>query len=133
MDRHRNRQSFGSRMVGLSLLIGTFAAMGCGQKEAAPAPSASASAQGAQRYEVKVGADRYTPDRVEAKSGEPLTLVFTRTTDQGCGQQLVIASENIRKDLPLNKPVEVTFTPKAAGELRFSCGMNMYNGAIVVR
>jgi len=96
-----------------------------------PPPPASGG-EGA-RVAIAVGADGYEPARVEAQAGEPLTLVFTRTTDEGCGDQLVIAAHDIRRDLPLNEPVEVTFTPTEAGELRFSCGMDMYDGAIVVR
>ena len=35
--------------------------------------------------------------------------------------------------LPLNQPVTIDFTPRAAGELTFVCGMNMLRGAVVVR
>lgn len=111
-----------------TLLALSLASSGCSKEEAPAAPSA-----GGQRIEVAVGASSYDPARIEAKAGDPLTLVFTRTTDEGCGTEVVIASHNIKKDLPLNQPVEVTFTPEAAGELRFSCGMDMYDGAIVVR
>jgi len=34
--------------------------------------------------------------------------------------------------LPLNKPVEVVFTPKQAGKIRFACAMDMVAGEIVV-
>lgn len=85
------------------------------------------------RVAVEVGARGYDPARVEATAGEPLTLVFTRTTDEGCGQELVIASQDIRRSLPLDEAVEVTFTPEESGELRFTCGMDMYDGTIVVQ
>jgi plastocyanin domain-containing protein len=75
----------------------------------------------------------YDPSRVQAKAGQPLTLVFTRTTDQGCGDELVIADHDIQRDLPLNQPVEVTFTPNTAGEITFTCGMGMYDGKVVVK
>lgn len=84
------------------------------------------------RVAIEVGSSGYTPSEVHATRGEPLTLVFTRTTEEGCGDVVVIASQDIRRDLPLNEPVEVTFTPAEAGRLRFSCGMDMYDGAIVV-
>ena len=109
-------------------LASAFALVGCGSEE-----SAASGSEAGQRVAVSVGASGYDPASVEAKAGEPLTLVFTRTTDEGCGQELVIASQSIKKDLPLNQAVEVTFTPAEAGELRFSCGMDMYDGAIVVR
>lgn len=102
----------------------------CGEEE--PAGTTPTAEPEGQRVEVSVGASGYTPSQVQATAGQPLTLVFTRTTDEGCGQELVIASQDIRRDLPLNEPVEVTFTPTEAGELRFTCGMDMYDGAIVV-
>ena len=94
----------------------------------------STEAQGGPaRFEIEVGASGYDPGEVTATAGEPLTLVFTRVTDQGCGQELVIPSQDIRRNLPLDEAVEVTFTPSAAGTLRFTCGMDMYDGAIVVQ
>lgn len=85
-----------------------------------------------QRVEITVGESTYEPSEVRTTVGTPLTLVFTRTTDDGCGTEVVIASENIRRDLPLNEPVEIAFTPTEAGSLRFTCGMDMFEGAIVV-
>lgn len=106
----------------------SLALVACGE-EAATTPT---STEG-RRVAIEVGASGYTPAEVQATAGEPLTLVFTRTTDEGCGEELVVASQNIRRDLPLNEPVEVTFTPTEAGRLRFTCGMDMYDGAIVVQ
>lgn len=104
----------------------------CGEEEA-PAAGPTASETGGQRVAVTVNASGYEPSEVQATAGEPLTLVFTRITDEGCGEELVIASQDIRRDLPLNEPVEITFTPSEAGRLRFTCGMDMYDGAIVVQ
>jgi plastocyanin domain-containing protein len=97
--------------------------------ESATAPAA---AQADSPIAVEVSSKGYDPSRVQAKAGQPLTLVFTRTTDQGCGDELVIADHDIERDLPLNEPVEVTFTPKQAGEVKFTCGMGMYDGKVVV-
>lgn len=105
-----------------ALLAAALFAIGCGTSSPEP-----------QRVEIEVGASAYTPSEVHATAGTPLTLVFTRTTDEGCGQQVVIASQNVRRDLPLNEPVEITFTPAEAGSLRFSCGMGMFDGTIVVQ
>ena len=104
---------------------------GCGGEE--QAAESTATTGEAQRVSVEVGAHGYEPSRVEAQAGQPLTLVFKRTTEAGCGHELVIPSEDIRRELPLNEEVAVTFTPESAGELRFTCGMDMYDGAIVVQ
>jgi plastocyanin domain-containing protein len=60
-------------------------------------------------------------------------MVFTRTTDEGCGQQLVFPDLDERRDLPLGEPVAVDVTVPASGRLGFTCGMGMYEGAVVVR
>jgi len=85
-----------------------------------------------QRVEINVGMSEYSPAEIHATAGAPLTLVFTRTSEEGCGTEVVIASQNIERPLPLNEPVEITFTPTEAGTLRFSCGMDMFDGSIVV-
>jgi plastocyanin domain-containing protein len=98
-------------------------AAGCGSK--APA--------GPLRYQIAVGSDGYSPARVKARVGEEVVLVFTRTTDQTCGTEVVIPSENDRTvALPLNQPVEVRLTPKEKGEISFTCGMKMFKGTIQV-
>lgn len=117
------------RLIHILLLALTALPLGaCGSEEAT---SRSQEADG-QRVQVTVDGHGYEPAEVRATAGRPLTLVFTRTTDEGCGQELVIASHNIRRDLPLNEPVEVPFTPTEPGRLRFTCGMDMYDGAILV-
>lgn len=107
------------------VILATLALGACGSEESDAAP--------VRRVEIEVGAGAYTPAEVQATAGEPITLVFTRTTEEGCGGVVTIASANIRRDLPLNEPVEITFTPESAGNLRFSCGMDMYDGTIVVQ
>lgn len=85
------------------------------------------------RVEITVGDAGYTPNKVHATRGEPLTMVFTRTTESICGAEVVIPEHNIRKQLPVNEPVEVTFTPTNTGRLAFMCGMSMMKGAIIVQ
>ncbi|MBX3270583.1 MAG: cupredoxin domain-containing protein [Sandaracinaceae bacterium] len=109
------------RALSLSALLALTA---CGGGEA--------SAPAARRVAIEVSASGYTPSEVRARAGEPLLLVFTRTSEEGCGEVLAIPSHDIRRDLPLNQPVEIALTPSAAGSLRFTCGMDMYDGAIVV-
>jgi plastocyanin domain-containing protein len=83
--------------------------------------------------EVKVTSEGWVPDRIQARAGEPLTLVVTRTTEKTCATEIVVRDYGINARLPLGKPVTVTFTPKKAGEVRFACGMDMITGVIVVQ
>ena len=75
----------------------------------------------------------YEPWKIEAKAGVPLTLVVTRTTDETCATELVLPEYGVNAKLPLNQPVTITFTPARAGELRYACAMNMFQGVIEVR
>lgn len=88
--------------------------------------------EGSRTVAVGVGTE-YTPSEIRATPGEALHLVFTRTTDEGCGQQLVFPTLRIRRDLPLNEPVAVDVTAPDSGRLAFTCGMDMYRGAVVVQ
>ena len=116
------------RLTLLALAALTFAACGSSDSESGESQAEPA----AQRVEITVGASTYDPAEIHATAGTPLTLVFTRNTEDGCGTEVVIPSQNIREALPLNQAVEVSFTPTEAGNLRFSCGMDMFEGSIVV-
>jgi plastocyanin domain-containing protein len=35
-------------------------------------------------------------------------------------------------DLPMNKPTDIAVTAPASGKLTFACGMDMFQGTIVV-
>lgn len=109
----------------LWLLVPTAALLGCDEgAEAGASPPATS-------VNVIVNENGYTPASLKAPAGQPVRIVFTRTSDAGCGQQLVFPSMKIHRDLPLNKPVAVDVTMPKAGELTFTCGMDMYRGAIV--
>lgn len=87
---------------------------------------------GATEVTISVDDQGYHPAEARAPAGQPVRLIFTRTTDAGCGQQLVFPGQKLRKDLPLKQPVAVDLTMPTSGKLTFSCGMDMYQGAVVV-
>ncbi len=82
---------------------------------------------------ITVTKNGYEPWRIRAWKGVPLTLVVTRTTDETCATEVVLAEYGIDQTLPLNQPVTITFTPTREGELRYACAMNMFQGVIDVR
>ncbi len=82
---------------------------------------------------IAVDASGYHPAEASAPGGQRVRLVFTRTTDDGCGQQLVFPALGIRKDLPLDEKVPVEITMPPSGSVRFTCGMDMYQGSVVAR
>ena len=62
------------------------------------------------------------------RAGTPARLTFVRTTDQTCATEVAVPSLKIKRALPLNKPVEIEFTPEKAGTIGVACGMNMFKG-----
>lgn len=99
------------------------------------AAAAPALAGEARKVEIKVTDAGFEPREVKAKKGEPLTLVFTRTTERTCITAVDIPAENVKNlKLPLNQAVSVTVTPKKAGVEKFHCtAMAMGNGKLVVQ
>jgi hypothetical protein len=116
----------------LAAIVLTAPIVACKSPAPAPASGATSPAQTGPRRAVTVDGMGYHPATVSVPAGQPVTLVFTRTSDDGCGQQLVFPTLGIRRDLPLDQPVEVTVTPER-GELRFTCGMDMYRGSVLAQ
>lgn len=108
--------------VALALVV---AALGCRRS--------STTATGAVRHAVTVDSEGFHPDKIQATAGQPVTLALTRTTDKTCATEVVVPDYNKKKELPLNQTVELTFTPKKAGDIKFSCGMEMFTGVVEVR
>jgi plastocyanin domain-containing protein len=103
--------------------------------EAAPAPSRSAApAEAGGRVEIKVTDSGFEPREVKVKRGRPVTLVFTRVTDHTCIKAVDIPDEGVKGfELPLDRAVSLTLTPKKAGVEAFHCtAMGMGNGKIIV-
>ncbi len=115
----------------------TLGAIACKKDPPAARPAAHAAAEVTAppngRVAITVDGEGYHPATIRTAAGSPLTLVFTRTTDETCGQQVVFPSKHTTHDLPLNRPVEVTVTAPATGSLAFTCAMNMYQGAVVAQ
>jgi plastocyanin domain-containing protein len=86
-----------------------------------------------RRIDINVTKQGYKPASVEAKPNEEVTLVFTRTEPTECGREIAIPSIGFQKELPMNQPVAATVKADKAGEIRFTCGMNMFSGALVVK
>jgi plastocyanin domain-containing protein len=88
----------------------------------------------ARRIDIKVTDAGFEPREIKVKRGQPTTLAFTRTTDQTCMTAVDIPEEDVKQlELPLNKTVTVTITPKKVGTERFHCSaMAMGKGRIYV-
>lgn len=75
----------------------------------------------------------YTPESIEVPVGKPTVLHFLRKDPSTCLEDVIISELKIRKALALNERTDITITPPRTGTLRFSCGMGMFHGTIIVK
>ena len=81
---------------------------------------------------IRVDKNGFSPSSIEVEAGHKLNLVFNRADSDNCGGTIVLPKYKIRKALPVGKDVIVSITPRAAGNISFTCGMGMYKGSLVV-
>lgn len=85
-----------------------------------------------QTVAVEITEKGFAPNSINLKPDAPARITFVRRTDETCTKEVVIKDYAIKRDLPLNQPVVVEFTPKK-GEFTFACGMGMMKGKAVVQ
>jgi len=106
------------------------------RKESAPPkqPSEeSGTATKIQAVNIAVTKDGFTPSSFTVRKNIPVRLTFVRRVEVTCATDVVIPDYDIKRELPLNEPVVVEFTPEKAGTISFACGMNMQRGKIIVK
>lgn len=86
-----------------------------------------------QAMKVVVSERGFEPAQVTVRAGVPARLIFVRVSDKTCATEIAFPSLKIRRELPLNKPVDVEWTPQQKGEVAFACGMNMFRGTVLVQ
>jgi plastocyanin domain-containing protein len=91
----------------------------------ADTPPTSGVAPPAGKIAMTITEEGFVPGRVPAKKGHPITLSITRKTDHTCAREIVFEGQDGKTKLPLDQTVDVTYTPKASGELKFGCAMGM--------
>ncbi len=114
------------RWILLSAVL-AFVAAGCSKG------SQTKDAAGESRVSVAVTDSGFVPASVTVPAGTPVTLVFTRKTDQTCAKEIVFAEQGIRKELPLDQAVEINLPASEKHELNYTCGMSMISGKVVVQ
>lgn len=75
----------------------------------------------------------YTPSTVVLPFGKTTKLNFVRRDSNSCLEEVVLGDFNIRRYLPLNEKITIELTPEKKGEFKYSCGMNMFHGKIIVK
>lgn len=85
-----------------------------------------------QRVTINLTNQGYRPESFRLKKGIPASVTFIRRTKDSCGEVVVLPAYGIRRTLPFNEPLTVTFTPRKTGTFEFTCGMDMLRGQIIV-
>lgn len=82
---------------------------------------------------VLVTEQGYDPPSVTIPANKPVTLTFIRKTEATCGNEIIFPDLKINKPLPMNTPIKVEIPARPAGSLRFTCGMDMLEGKLVIQ
>lgn len=99
----------------------------------APKPVADHVAKASNEIvRIEVASNGYTPKTIAVRKGQTVRLQFLRKDTNNCGDELVFPTMNIKRTLPVGEVVEVDVTPEQSGEIKFSCGMDMMRGKLIV-
>jgi plastocyanin domain-containing protein len=119
-----------------AMTLAVFVFAGCSQENQTQETQTEESTQTTSvepvRHEIEANSEGYVPAVVHAEVGQEVTLVFTRTTDETCATEVVMPSQEIEADLPLNEAVEITLVAGESGEIDYSCAMNMWHGKLII-
>lgn len=83
--------------------------------------------------EIRVKDGVYTPSHIEANKGETIRLRFVREDPSPCAAKVIFSSLNKSLELPLNGSAEIELQLQHAGEINFTCEMQMYRGKLSVK
>lgn len=86
-----------------------------------------------QEATITLTSKGYQPERVRLRRGIPARLTFVRKFTATCATEVIIEKYRIRRELPINRPVVIEFTPEKSGELEYTCSMKMVGGKISIR
>jgi plastocyanin domain-containing protein len=87
-------------------------------------------------FDIAITRSGFEPGSITVPAKTPVTLVFTRKTDQTCTKTVVVTvddNKTVERELPLDQPVEIVATFPKAGTLGYACSMHMNKGTIVVQ
>ena len=84
-------------------------------------------------YEIKVDEKGFTPSTIRVQNKERVVLSFTRVTDNTCALAVQIPDLKLKKDLPLDKKVNIELGRVIAKKIQFGCTMGMmFSGSVLL-
>lgn len=105
---------------------------GSGAIELSAASAVQVLPSGVQTVTLQVGESSYAPSAVLVRPGVRTRLVLQTSKLRGCTRTFVIPSRNLQQPLPETGSITVDLGVLKAGTLRYTCGLGMYGGRIVV-
>lgn len=96
-------------------------------KRQAAKPAASKPSE--QEFSIAIGSTGYEPGVVRATTGRPIVLAVGR--GEGCASGFLIPKLGVNEDNSRG-PITVKLGALPAGTYRFSCGMDMVTGKLIV-
>jgi len=119
----------------LSLIISVLAAAFIvwwffGQRKAAVV--VANESHGMQQIEITVDGG-YQPQVIQLKAGVPAKLVFHRKDPSSCLEEVLLPDFGVAKSLPVGEKTTVEIKPDKPGQYKYTCGMQMFSGQVVVK
>jgi plastocyanin len=102
------------------------------QKKSAQSSQGQIAQPAVQELNITVDGS-YSPNSLVLTAGTPVRLNFVRKDTGGCTSKVLIPDFNIAQNLPEGKTTTIEFTPTKAGTYKFTCGMKMVSGTILVK
>jgi uncharacterized protein len=86
---------------------------------------------GVQVVRMEQKGNGYFPNQFTVQAGVPVRWIINSTNSYTCASSLIASKIGVRKNLAAGENV-IEFTPKAEGQIPFSCSMGMYRGVFKV-
>jgi plastocyanin len=102
------------------------------QKKSAQSTQGQVTKPAVQELNITVDGS-YSPNSLVLTVGTPVRLKFVRKDTGGCTSKVLIPDFNIAQNLPEGQTTTIEFTPTKAGTYKFTCGMKMVSGTILVK
>jgi len=96
-----------------------------------PKSAQAITTEGIQEITVTVDGG-YEPSQIVVRAGQKVRLNFDRQDASSCLEEVRFPDFGIAQTLPLDRVTPIEFTPEKPGRYEFTCGMNMFRGAIEV-
>jgi plastocyanin domain-containing protein len=90
------------------------------------------TASQARPIEVLVKDGVYSPAHIQVKQGDKIRLRFIREDPSPCAAKVIFNSLGKTLELPVNQSADIELQLKDAGEIDFTCEMQMYRGKLIV-